>query len=39
MEQSISQAPVNVTINTSADPNEVVRAIELYRRRNGTDRI
>lgn len=35
----LQSGPVNVTINTSADPNEVVRAIELYRRRNGTDRI
>lgn len=30
---------INVTINTSADPNEVARAIETYRRRNGALRV
>jgi hypothetical protein len=27
---------MTVNISTSADPNEVIRAIETYRRRNGT---
>lgn len=30
---------INVTIQTSADPNEVARAIETYRRRNGALRV
>jgi hypothetical protein len=33
---SESLAPVTVNISTSADPVEVIRAIETYRRRNGT---
>lgn len=31
-----SATPLTVNISTSADPNDVIQAIETYRRRNGT---
>jgi hypothetical protein len=33
---SESSGTMTINISTSADPNEVIRAIETYRRRNGT---
>lgn len=36
---SDQSGPMTVNIYTSADPNEVARALEIYRRRNGTVKL